>query len=99
MLVGNKSDLENSRKIPKEMGELFAEEEGLLFGEASAKTGEGVEGLFMEIGAFDLSLFPSLSLFPPFPLPLSVFSFFYLHRSFLSMCIAVGISSGKRGIQ
>lgn len=60
MLVGNKSDLENSRKIPKEMGELFAEEEGLLFGEASAKTGEGVEGLFMEIGTF----------FPP-SLPLS----------------------------
>jgi hypothetical protein len=50
MLVGNKSDLESQRKIPKEMGELFAEEEGLLFGEASAKSGDGVEGLFMEIG-------------------------------------------------
>jgi len=58
MLVGNKSDLESQRKIPKEMGELFAEEEGLLFGEASAKTGEGVEGLFMEIGT---SLFFPLS--------------------------------------
>jgi hypothetical protein len=60
MLVGNKSDLENQRKIPKEMGELFAEEEGLLFGEASAKSGDGVEGLFMEIGTFS----PSLFLFP-----------------------------------
>jgi Ras-related protein Rab-5C len=54
MLVGNKSDLESQRKIPKEMGELFAEEEGLLFGEASAKSGDGVEGLFMEIGTFPL---------------------------------------------
>jgi hypothetical protein len=68
MLVGNKSDLESQRKIPKEMGELFAEEEGLLFGEASAKSGEGVEGLFMEIGTF--SLFPSPFLFL-FPVPLS----------------------------
>jgi hypothetical protein len=59
MLVGNKSDLESQRKIPKEMGELFAEEDGLLFGEASAKSGDGVEGLFMEIGTF--SLFSSLS--------------------------------------
>ena len=63
MLVGNKSDLESQRKIPKEMGELFAEEEGLLFGEASAKSGEGVEGLFMEIGTFSPFL-PFLFLFP-----------------------------------
>jgi hypothetical protein len=69
MLVGNKSDLESQRKIPKEMGELFAEEEGLLFGEASAKSGEGVEGLFMEIGTFSLFsspfLFDLLFLFIP----------------------------------
>ena len=65
MLVGNKSDLENQRKIPKEMGELFAEEEGLLFGEASAKSGEGVEGLFMDIGAFSAFL-----LLLPIPLSL-----------------------------
>ena len=42
------------------MGESFAEEEGLLFGEASAKSGEGVEGLFMEIG----TLIPFLLLLP-----------------------------------
>ena len=52
MLVGNKSDLSSSRKTPKELGERFAEEEGLLFAEASAKSGEGVEGLFMDIGTF-----------------------------------------------
>jgi Ras-related protein Rab-5C len=50
MLVGNKSDLSSARKTPRELGERFAEEEGLLFAEASAKSGEGVEGLFMEIG-------------------------------------------------
>ncbi|WWC86763.1 uncharacterized protein L201_001642 [Kwoniella dendrophila CBS 6074] len=49
MLVGNKSDLEAQRKTPKEMGERFAQEEGLLFAEASAKSGDGVEELFMEI--------------------------------------------------
>ncbi|WWC68078.1 uncharacterized protein I206_101997 [Kwoniella pini CBS 10737] len=49
MLVGNKLDLESQRKTPREMGERFAQEEGLLFAEASAKSGDGVEGLFMDI--------------------------------------------------
>jgi GTPase SAR1 family protein len=75
MLVGNKSDLENQRKIPKEMGELFAEEEGLLFGEASAKSGEGVEGLFMEIGTFLLLL----SFFSP--CILSCLGLYIIHHS------------------
>ena len=50
MLVGNKLDMEASRKTSRELGERFAEEEGLLFTEASAKSGDGVEELFMEIG-------------------------------------------------
>lgn len=50
MLVGNKSDLDSARKTPRELAERFAEEEGLLFAEASAKTGDGVQELFMEIG-------------------------------------------------
>lgn len=50
MLVGNKLDLASQRKTPRELGEQFAQEEGLLFCEASAKSGEGVEGMFMEIG-------------------------------------------------
>lgn len=50
MLVGNKLDLSASRKTSTELGKQFADEEGLLFAEASAKSGEGVEGLFMEIG-------------------------------------------------
>lgn len=50
MLVGNKLDLEASRKVSKEMGQQYAEEEGLLFAEASAKNGDGVEELFLDIG-------------------------------------------------
>ena len=64
MLVGNKSDLSSARKMPKELGERFAEEEGLLFTEASAKSGEGVEGLFMDIGTFFFFLFFLLPLSP-----------------------------------
>lgn len=51
MLVGNKVDLaDDSRKTSREMGETFAKEEGLLFAEASAKSGQGVEELFLDIG-------------------------------------------------
>lgn len=68
MLVGNKSDLSStSRKTSRELGAQFAEEEGLLFTEASAKSGDGVEELFMEIGTFFLFLVPLSSC--RFPLP------------------------------
>jgi hypothetical protein len=90
MLVGNKSDLENQRKIPKEMGELFAEEEGLLFGEASAKSGEGVEGLFMEIGTFSPSLF-----FISFGLLVRIPSFFLV----LVLQSGLELYEIKRGIE
>ncbi|CED83418.1 gtp-binding protein rab5 [Phaffia rhodozyma] len=49
LLCGNKSDLEAKRQVPKEVGERYAQEEGLLFAEASAKTGDNVENLFREI--------------------------------------------------
>lgn len=52
MLVGNKVDLEGQRKTPRALGEQFAAEEGLLFIEASAKSGDNVEALFMDIGEF-----------------------------------------------
>jgi GTPase SAR1 family protein len=54
MLVGNKLDMAASRKTSRAMGERFAQEEGLLFCEASAKNGEGVENMFMEIGGYRL---------------------------------------------
>jgi Ras-related protein Rab-5C len=50
MLVGNKLDLDSSRNTPQEVAERFAMEEGLLYAEASAKSGDGVQDLFMEIG-------------------------------------------------
>ena len=50
ILVGNKLDLDSSRNTPQEVAERFAMEEGLLYAEASAKSGDGVQDLFMEIG-------------------------------------------------
>eukprot|EP00123_Amoebidium_parasiticum_P019368 comp24761_c0_seq1/m.46874 comp24761_c0_seq1/g.46874 ORF comp24761_c0_seq1/g.46874 comp24761_c0_seq1/m.46874 type:complete len:225 (-) comp24761_c0_seq1:702-1376(-) len=46
-LVGNKCDLADKRAVTKEQGEAKAKELGLPFAEASAKTGEGVDGAFL----------------------------------------------------
>lgn len=48
-LAGNKLDLESERKVSTESAELLAREEGLLFFEVSAKTGEGIKDIFKEI--------------------------------------------------
>ncbi|KAM3917625.1 ras-related protein Rab-17 [Leptodactylus fuscus] len=45
-LVGNKSDLQNDRKVSREDAEAFAEQKRLLFMETSAKTGDGVKEVF-----------------------------------------------------
>jgi len=47
-LIGNKSDLESQRDVTYEEAKAFAEENGLMFIETSAKTGEGVEEAFLE---------------------------------------------------
>ena len=48
-LVGNKSDLEDERVIPREEGERFKEEKKLdMFIETSAKTGENAQGVLLE---------------------------------------------------
>ena len=48
-LIGNKSDLENERKITKEQGETFAKNNKLnLFIEASAKTGFNSKKIFIK---------------------------------------------------
>ena len=48
-LIGNKSDLEEKRKIEKEMGEKYKEENNLdFFIETSAKTGFNAQTIFIE---------------------------------------------------
>ena len=46
-LIGNKIDLEESRKVNKEEGQRFAKENNLRFFEVSCKTGEGT-GVFLD---------------------------------------------------
>jgi GTPase SAR1 family protein len=48
-LVGNKLDLQANREVSKEEAEQYATESGLLFLEASAKTGDNVVDIFTEI--------------------------------------------------
>lgn len=50
-LCGNKSDLSARRQVSQEEAKKYAEEEGLMWGETSAKSGEGVQDIFTEIGA------------------------------------------------
>jgi len=49
-LVGNKCDVtSNERKIPTSKGKNYAQENNMIFYETSAKTGEGVKDLFVNI--------------------------------------------------
>jgi len=48
MLIGNKSDLEHRRAVSTKEGEQFAEENGLIFLETSAKTAQNVEEAFIK---------------------------------------------------
>ncbi|KAJ3695451.1 hypothetical protein LUZ60_000828 [Juncus effusus] len=48
-LVGNKVDLQTKRKVQTEEGMQYAEENGLFFIEASAKSAENVNELFYEV--------------------------------------------------
>lgn len=43
MLIGNKCDLEHRRQVSPDEGKKFAEENGLMFLETSAKTAHNVE--------------------------------------------------------
>ena len=47
MLIGNKSDLEAKRAVTTDEGERFAQENGLIFMETSAKTAYNVEQVFL----------------------------------------------------
>jgi Ras-related protein Rab-5C len=54
-LCGNKSDLSARRQVSQEEAKKYAEEEGLMWGETSAKSGEGVTEIFTEIGVYPTS--------------------------------------------
>ena len=45
-LCGNKADLSARRQVSQEEARKYADEEGLMWGETSAKTGEGVHEIF-----------------------------------------------------
>ncbi|KAF9245678.1 GTP-binding protein RAB5 [Melanogaster broomeanus] len=48
-LCGNKADLAARRQVTQEEAKKYAEEEGLMWSETSAKTGEGVVDIFTAI--------------------------------------------------
>jgi Ras-related protein Rab-5C len=52
-LCGNKTDLEARRQVTKEEAQKYAEEEGLMWSETSAKSGEGVADIFISIGPWN----------------------------------------------
>lgn len=49
-LCGNKLDLAARRQVTQEEAQKYAEEEGLMWAETSAKNGEGVADIFTRIG-------------------------------------------------
>jgi len=49
ILVGNKSDLADARKVSTEEGEALAKEHSMAFFETSAKTGNAVDDAFLSI--------------------------------------------------
>lgn len=48
MLIGNKNDLEHRRAVSTEEGQAFADANGLIFMETSAKTAHNVEEAFLK---------------------------------------------------
>ncbi|KAI8899511.1 ras family-domain-containing protein [Globomyces pollinis-pini] len=59
IVVANKCDLAHKRQVTREEGEAFAEKNGLLYLEASAKTGLNVEEAFTSLAS---TIFHSLNL-------------------------------------
>jgi len=51
VLVANKADLEESRKVSTEEGQEAARRDGMLFFEVSAKSGSNIEELFLKLVA------------------------------------------------
>jgi len=53
VVAGNKADLEDQRVVETEEGMSFAEENGIVFMETSAKNATNIRNIFVEIGEID----------------------------------------------
>jgi len=49
LLVGNKADMNPNRVVEAATAKTFAAQQGMLFSEASAKAGQGVDDAFMQL--------------------------------------------------
>ena len=58
MILGNKCDMDEQRRIPKERGEAIARENGIHFLETSAKTNVNIEEAFLQISESILDKIP-----------------------------------------
>ena len=59
ILVGNKSDMDDEREVTFMEATRFAQENNLIFLETSAKSGEGIEEVFMKCSRTILNKMPS----------------------------------------
>lgn len=76
ILVGNKCDMDAERQVSAEEGRKYAEENGLVFLETSAKTAANVEEAFVSVaasvikkidaGTIDPCTYPGIKLGPAF---------------------------------
>lgn len=57
MLIGNKVDLNHRRVVTTEEGQKFAQDNGLIFIETSAKTAANVEEVFFLFLHFKIGVF------------------------------------------
>ena len=69
MILGNKCDLEEQRKIPKERGEAIARQNGVTFLETSAKENVNIEDAFFQLSEIILEKKPAASLHSTSGLP------------------------------